>query len=224
MIFGMKRPVEVRRLLRKKPGSALLLLSVVSMAACSPSDRSDPSLADVAQAAARQDDRVSVEELAGWLIEGRENFKLIDLRSAEDFDQGHIAGAENIPITQLVSADVLGGLPTDRMVIVYSNGSENAAKAAVMLRLSGIDGHLLTGGFNAWHQRILNPEISAQALDGESLQVSEQRAYSCYFVGERSDAANLQRSESSEPFVPPVFVEPEETEELLPPPPTSEGC
>lgn len=223
MIFGMKPPVEVRRLLRKKPGPAFLLLSIVSMAACSASDRSDPSLADVAHAAARQDDRVSVEELAGWLIEGREDFKLIDLRSAEDFDKGHIAEAENIPITQLVSADVLGGLPTDRMVIVYSNGSENAAKAAVMLRLSGIDGHLLTGGFNAWHKRILNPEISAEALDGESLQVSEQRAYSCYFVGERSDAAHLQRSESSEPFVPPVFVGTEETEEL-PPPPSAEGC
>jgi len=223
MIFGMKLPVEVRRLLRQIPRSALLLFSVVSLAACGPPDRPDPSLADVAQAAARQDDRVSVEELAGWLIEGREDFKLIDLRSAEDFDLGHIAGAANIPITQLVSANVLGGLPTDRMVIVYSNGSENAAKAAVMLRLSGFDGHLLTGGFNAWHKRILNPEISAQALDGESLQVSEQRAYSCYFVGERSDAENLRRNESSEPFVPPVFVETEETEEL-PPPPSAEGC
>jgi rhodanese-related sulfurtransferase len=223
MIFGMKALVGVRRLLRKNLGSAFLFLSVVLMAACSPSDRSGSSLADVAHAAARQDDRVSVEELAGWLIEGRGDFELIDVRSAEDFDKGRIAEAENIPIAQLVSADVLGGLPTDRMVIVYSNGSENAAKATVMLRLSGIDAHLLTGGFNAWHKRILNPEISAQALDGESLQVSEQRAYSCYFVGERSDAANSGRSESREPFVPPVFVETQETEEL-PPPPSAEGC
>lgn len=219
----MKPLVEVTSLLEKNLGLIFLFLSVAMMAACGPSGRSDPSLADVAQAAARQDDRVSVEELAGWLIEGRKNFKLIDLRSAEDFDEGRIADAENIPITQLVSAEVLEGLPTDRMVIVYSNGSENAAKATVMLRLSGFDGHLLAGGFNAWHKRILNPEISAEALDGESLQVSEQRAYSCYFVGERSDAANLQRSESSEPFVPPVFVETEETM-MLPPPPKAEGC
>ena len=223
MIFGMTALVEVRSLLRKNLGSTFLCFSVVSMAACSPSDRPDALLADVAQAAARQDDRVSVEELAGWLIEERGDFRLIDVRSAEDFDKGRIAEAENIPIAQLVSADVLAGLPSDRMVIVYSNGSENAAKATVMLRLSGIDAHLLTGGFNAWHKRILNPEISAQALDGESLRVSEQRAYSCYFVGERSDSANLQRSESSEPFVPPVFVETEETEEL-PPPPSAEGC
>jgi hypothetical protein len=109
------------------------------------------------------------------------------------------------------------------MVIVYSNGSENGAKAEVLLRLAGIDAHLLTGGYNAWHKRILNPDITAEELDGESLQVSKQRAYSCYFVGERSDAAQSRGSRSSEPFVPPVYVEPEEDEEP-PPPPAEEGC
>ncbi len=219
----MKALVEVRSLLGKNLGSTFLFLSVVSMAACSPSDTSKTSLADVAHAAARQDDRVSVEELAGWLIEGRGNFKLIDVRSAEDFDDGRIAEAENIPITQLVSADVLSGLPTDRMVIVYSNGSENAAKATVMLRLSGIDAHLLTGGFNAWHERILNPAISAEELDGESPQVSAQRAYSCYFVGDRGEGG-AKRSEDSAPFVPPVFSEEKSDDSEPLPPPGNESC
>ena len=193
------------------------------MAACGSSDRSDAALADVAHAAARQDDRVSVEELASWLIEGRGDFKLIDVRSAEDFDKGRIAEAQNIPIAQLVSADVLSGLPADRMVIVYSNGSENAAKATVMLRLSGVDAHLLAGGFNAWHQRILNPDISAQALDGESLQVAAQRAYSCYFVGDREGKA-ARPGEGDKPFVPPVFTL-EEEEDVQPlPPPGEESC
>ena len=209
--------------MKKSIKATLLSMSVASIAACGPSDRTEVSLTDVAQAAARQDDRVSVEELAGWLIEGRGDFKLIDVRSPEDFDKGSIADAENIPIAKLVSADVLSSLPTDRMVLLYSNGSENAAKAAVMLRLSGIHAQLLTGGFNAWHKRILNPDISAQALDGESLRVSEQRAYSCYFVGERSGAAQLEAGKASEPFVPPVFVEPEEPD-AMPPPPKQEGC
>jgi rhodanese-related sulfurtransferase len=203
--------------------ATLLSLSVASIAACGPSNKSEVSLVDVAQAAARQDDRVSVEEVASWLIEERGDFRLIDVRSPEDFASGKIGDAENIPIAQLVTPDVLNALRTDRLVVVYSNGSENAAKAAVMLRLSGIDAHLLTGGYNAWHARILNPEISAAALDGESLRVSEQRAYSCYFVGERSDAAASESSESSEPFVPPVFVETEDYDELEQPPP-AEGC
>ena len=203
--------------------ATLLSLSVAIIAACGQSNDSGVALTDIAQAAARQDDRESVEDLAGWLIEGRSDFKLIDVRAPEDFENGSIGDAENIPIAQIVSPDVLLNLPTDRMVIVYSNGSENAAKAAVLLRLSGIDAHLLAGGYNAWHERILNPDISAEELDGESLDVSAQRAYSCYFVGERSDRADKRSKKDAAPFVPPVFTE---EEELAAPPPGAgeESC
>jgi len=209
---------------KKSIKAALLSLSIVSIAACGPASDREVSLVDVAQAAARQDDRVDVRELAGWLVEGRRDFKLIDVRAPGDFEHGSIGDAENIPIAQIVTQDVLHSLPTDRMVILYSNGSENAAKAAVMLRLSGIDAHLLAGGYNAWHKHILNPDISADELGGESLQVSEQRALSCYFVGDREGSAK-RSSVVSEPFVPPVFEEPEEEGELPPlPPPEEEGC
>lgn len=206
--------------MKKTLKATLLSLSVASVAACGPSAKTDVSLAAVAQAAARQDDRVSAHELATWLIEGRGDFKIIDVRKPEDFEAGSIGGAENIPIARLVTEDVLSSLPDDRLIVVFSNGSETAAKATVLLRLSGFDAHLLTGGYNAWQEKILNPDISAEALDGESLAVAEQRAYACYFVGERSDAATLERS--SEPFVPPVFEATEELENL--PPPAEEGC
>jgi rhodanese-related sulfurtransferase len=192
-----------------------LLVLVAFIAACGSSNEPEISLADVAQAAARQDDRESVEDLANWLVEGRGDFKLIDVRIPEEFERGRIGDAENIPIAQIATQDALLRLPTDRMVIVYSNGSENAAKAMVMLRLAGIDAHLLAGGYNAWQERILNPDISAEELDGESPQVSEQRALSCYFVGERSELADMRSKRERAPFVPPVFTE---EEELLEPP------
>ncbi len=206
--------------MKKTLKATLLSLSVASVTACGPSGEPGISMDAVAQAAARQDDRASVEELATWLIEGRSDFKLIDVRVAEDFDKGRIGDAENIPIAQIVAEETLARLPTNRMLLVYSNGSENAAKAAVLLRLAGFDAHLLVGGYRAWHERILNPDIPAAALDGESLQVSEQRAYSCYFVGERAGAAELP---ARKPFVPPVIEASEEAFEELPPPP-AEGC
>jgi rhodanese-related sulfurtransferase len=196
--------------------AVLILVSVASIAACGSSTEPQASLIDVAQAAARQDDRESVEDVAGWIVEGRSDFKLIDVRSPEDFESGSIGDAENIPIAQIASQDVLQRLPTDRMVIVYSNGSENAAKAMVLLRMSGIDAHVMTGGYNAWHARILNPDIPADEVDGENLQVTEQRALSCYFVGERSDQAGARKRKESEPFVPPVYAEEEELEDDVP--------
>ena len=46
------------------------------------------SLSDVAQAAARKEDRVTVEQLAAWLVEGKQDFVLIDVRSSPDFEKG----------------------------------------------------------------------------------------------------------------------------------------
>ena len=202
----------------------LLILFAMTVAACgqAPEPGTGISFTDVAQSAARQEDRVSVEQLAEWLIEERKDFVLIDVRSQERYSQGKIHEARNIPLAELVTEETMASLPADRKVVVYSNGSENAAKATTMLRLAGLDAHLVTGGYNAWHERILNPDIPAEELDGESPKVSAQRAYSCYFVGKRGEGA-AERDEKK-PFVPPVFTE--EEDEGLPdlPPVGEESC
>ena len=80
--------------MKKTLKATLLSLSVASIAACGPSAKPSVSLTDVAQAAARQDDRVSAHELATWLIEGRGDFKLVDVRMPADFEKGSIDKAE----------------------------------------------------------------------------------------------------------------------------------
>jgi rhodanese-related sulfurtransferase len=199
----------------------LLIMIAATVAACGqpPEPGTRVSFMDVAQSAARQEDRVSVEQLAEWLIEERKDFVLIDVRSQEEYAQGKIHEARNIPLAELVTDETIAGLPSDRKVVVYSNGSENAAKASTMLRLAGLEAHLVTGGYNAWHERILNPDIPAEELDGENPQVSAQRAYACYFVGDRGEGA-AERAEKK-PFEPPVFTEGED-EELPPLPPVGE--
>jgi len=201
---------------------ATLTAAAAILAACGgPSASTTASLVDVAQAAARQTDRVSVEDLASWLIEERQDFVLVDVRSAADYAQGAIGEARHIPIAELVDAEMLSTLPTDRKIVVYSNGSENGAKAATLLRVAGLDAHVVTGGYNAWHQRILNPDIPAEETDGETLQVSAQRAYSCYFVGDRGDGAERPPAPD---FVPPVFSGEDEEELELEPPVAAESC
>lgn len=203
--------------------SILLIPLAAVVAACgqAPEPGAGVAFADVAQSAARQEDRVSVEQLAEWLIEERKDFVLIDIRSKDEYMKGKIQEARNIPLAELVTSEVMADLPADRKIVIYSNGSENAAKAATMLRLTGLDAHLVTGGYNAWHARILNPDIPAEELDGESLQVSAQRAYACYFVGDRGEGA-AERSEETKPFVPPVFTEDEDLPPL--PPVGEESC
>lgn len=204
------------------PNRLLLAIPLILLvAACDGGSESRTSLIDVAQAAARQTDRVAVEDLAGWLIEERRDFVLIDVRSPDDFGKGAIGDARNVPIAELVGEASLSTLPTDRRIVVYSNGSENGAKAATLLRIAGFDAHVVAGGYNAWHARILNPDISSEELDGESLQVSAQRAYACYFVGDRG-GASARRPDVE--FVPPVFTEEEPLDDEPLPPAGAESC
>jgi len=202
----------------------LLTALAATLAACGqpPETGARVSFMDVAQSAAREEDRVSVEQLAEWLIEERKDFVLIDVRSQDEFAKGKIHEARNLPLAELVTSETIATLPADRKIVVYSNGSENAAKAATMLRLAGLDAHLVTGGYNAWHQRILNPDIPAEELDGESLQVSAQRAYACYFVGDRGEGAAERLA--PEPFEPPVFTEEEQGDAPPLPPVGEESC
>ena len=154
--------IETRNPFKTAITAGAVAVVLAALSACEPAAESGVSMVDVAQAAARQEDRVSPHDLATWLIEGNGGFVLVDVRMPEEYAGAHIEGAKNIPIAQLASAEAIAGLPKDRKVVVYSNGSENAAKAVVMLRLSGINAHLLVGGYNAWHARVLNPDISEE--------------------------------------------------------------
>ena len=176
----------------------------------------------VAQVVARQDDRVLAADLAHWIIEGRKDFVLIDVRPAADYDKGHIGNAQNLVVTELVTPEKLEALPKDRKVIVYSQGSEVAGQAVVLLRLAGYDASLLLGGYNFWAQRVLNPDISPTQADGEYPRVPEQQAIACYFVGgdKTAQAPPAPRKPAAPAFVPPV------TKPAAPPPLAApqEGC
>ena len=193
----------------------LLLLIGISMLSACGSDEAQNSvnwanLERVSQAASRAEDRVAVQQLAEWIIESKQDFQLIDIRDDNAFQTGHIDGAANIPLTMLTTPDSMEKL-SGKKIVVYSNGSENAAKAVVMLRLMGLDGYLLTGGYNAWHQHVLNPEIPAQAADGELPQVALQRAIACHFNGASAQAPAevVKPVEKAAPaFTPPVFAPP----------------
>lgn len=195
-----------------KSGLGILLLSAAAVTLLSgcqePSQdtasRDGPGFEAVAQAAARGEDRVSPDELARWIIEDRKDFVLVDVRDDDAYRAGAIDGSQHLPMTKLVAGATLETLPADRKIVIYSTGSENAAKAAVMLRLTGRDARLLTGGYNFWAQRVLNPDIPESAADDELPEVAERRAIYCYFAGET--APREAPPVPSEPvgYVPPV--------------------
>ncbi|MEA1888658.1 MAG: rhodanese-like domain-containing protein [Pseudomonadota bacterium] len=177
----------------------------------------------ISQAASKAEDRVTVQQLAEWIVESRQDYQLIDIRDSKSYQDSHLKGAESLPLSVLTAAAGLENLSDSKKIIVYSNGSENAAKAVVMLRLLGLDSYLLSGGYNAWQQQVLNPDIPVQAVDDEAPQVALQRAIACHFKGATVQAPAVTAKpvkKASPAFTPPVFTPPVAPAGLI----IDEGC
>lgn len=177
--------IYVRRL------SAIVITGITSLVlgACGGEEggtisMSGDDLMRVAASIARQEDRVTADQLARWIAEETRDFVIVDVRPESEFNAGHIKGSLNISLPELVSDEGRRKVSESETVVVYSNGSEYSAKAAIMLRLVDVQASFLLGGYNYWGQYILSPEGGVNdQVDGELLTYTERRALSCSFCG-----------------------------------------
>jgi rhodanese-related sulfurtransferase len=90
---------------------------------------------------------------------------LLDVRHADEYRDGHIAGALNIPVEQLAARYAALDVPRDREIVVYCVSGRRAARAQEILQARGY-GHvrLLEGSVQAWReqQRPLVREAASQ--------------------------------------------------------------
>ena len=74
---------------------------------------------------------------------------VIDVREADEYAQGHIAGAVSIPIRTLAAS--VDQIPTDKTVVVYCASGHRAAMANAALHTMGLDNvHAFPAGYGAW--------------------------------------------------------------------------
>ena len=77
------------------------------------------------------------------------NWAIVDVRPAQLYATGHIPGAMNIPLSDLISQ--MGMIPAGQKVAVYCAIDTNAAFAVQTLRVYGDrDAFVLLGGVVAW--------------------------------------------------------------------------
>jgi rhodanese-related sulfurtransferase len=135
---------------------------------------------ELARLVQTETDHVSVEELADWIIQGKSDFRLVDLRSEAEFARYHIPGAENILITGLLDA----GLLRNEKIVLYSEGGIHSAQAWFLLKAKGYQGvYLLRGGLEQWNTTILFPRIPESPTADESALFEKMKNVSTFFGG-----------------------------------------
>lgn len=78
---------------------------------------------------------------------------VLDVRSPEDYKNGHLPGALNIPLADLPAK--MGTLPKDKTIVAYCGNMTCALapKAALALAEKGFAVKQLTGGFATWSEK-----------------------------------------------------------------------
>jgi len=97
-------------------------------------------------------------ELSPWVLNslienGTRDHVVLDVRSREQYEEGHIPGARNIPLDELISE--LKTLPKDKTIVTYCGGitCPLAPKAALELAQKGFKVKELYGGIAEWKKQ-----------------------------------------------------------------------
>jgi rhodanese-related sulfurtransferase len=163
-------------------GNAAVILGIGAAFAGSPySERHGRIDVDqLANIVRHEDDHVTATELASWIKDRRPGLRVVDVRSAEDYDAFHVPSAERVPIDSLVAARFA---PTETIVL-YSEGGPHAAQAWVFLRALGYEKvYFLRGGVYEWIEQIVSPTLPIGATPKDSAAVDSLAALSRYFGG-----------------------------------------
>ncbi len=84
---------------------------------------------------------------------------VIDVREGWEYHGGHVPGALNLPLGELVAAEA--SLPRDRDVYVICQSGGRSMQAAVWISQTGRTAHSIAGGTSAWQQSGLQVETGA---------------------------------------------------------------
>ncbi len=105
---------------------------------------------------------IEPQKLADEQLASRDDLSIVDVRSPEEYADGHLEGAVNIPLAELEAR--VGELPSKTEVVTYCNmyhpGSSRGEQAADMLTKLGLDAKAMQGGFPAWRDAGLPVEAA----------------------------------------------------------------
>jgi rhodanese-related sulfurtransferase len=137
-------------------------------------------------------DHVRASELATWIMQGRADFRIIDLRDSTAFRQYHIPGAQNLSLPSLVGTR----FAKNESIVLYSEGGVHSAQAMFLLWAQGYKKvFMLKGGMKEWEDEVLHPTIETAGVKGMSLDSLETlRRISIYFGGTPKNPAPIDTS------------------------------
>ena len=173
--------------LNQKLGALALALGALAVFAnVAPGHTVRLNAKDLLTGVARGEDHVTPGELAAWIVEGRTDYRLIDVRDEKAFAEYHIPGAQNVPLATVADGD-LGRTDT---IVLYGDGAVHAAQAWMVLKGKGYTRvYTLLEGLGAWRDEVLFPVMPRSPSPEEQARFERAAQVAKFFGGQPRTAA-----------------------------------
>jgi phage shock protein E len=155
-LVSSKKPVERKKGLRRweKAGIPFIILIVawVIYSVTQPSVSIQPQTTNSSTAISGAQQlgykTISVSD-ASAMIQSSSNLLVVDVRTPQEYAQGHLKGAINIPLSDLPLQ--IGGLDRNRPILVYCRtGYRSAQASAILVKAGFTQVYSMEGGITAW--------------------------------------------------------------------------
>jgi len=189
--------------LRKRVGLVGILLGIIAIFAPDPYHRTTASVntKEIAMETLSSKDQISVEELADWIIQGKMDYRLIDLRSPEKYKEYNIPTSECVAIKNLPDADI----ERNEKILLYADDDITAAQAWYLLKSMGYKSvTILKGGLDNWEKEVLYPSIPENATPEQMKKFAKIVEVAKFFGGEpqTGDAGAVVKKAHPKPKAP----------------------
>lgn len=138
---------------------------------------------------------VTPGELARWIIEGRRDFAVIDMREPADFAKGHVKDAVSCGHCHEDAAEGRKAVQetmfvdlSKKLVLYTANGDETVELPKLLAKNPRL--YTLKGGYEGWKRDVLAPVTFGGETDREQVYAKQkQEAVRAFFAGERTDSS-----------------------------------
>ncbi len=182
----------------KRLGGVALILGIVAVLLGNPYDKVNTTIntKEFAIESVRGNDKVDVKSLADWIIEGKVDYRLVDLRNNDKFKEYSIPTAVNIPVTDLMDSDLM----RNQKIVLYADDETKAAQGWFLLKSKDYNGvYMLDGGLEAWKDEVLFPSLASNASPKEKTEFEKMAEVSKFFGGKPQTGTEENKKEIAMP-------------------------
>jgi rhodanese-related sulfurtransferase len=115
--------------------------------------------------------QIRADDLSTWLNEKRTDFVVVDVRpNPAEHGQGHIPGAIQLSVQNILHPQALANLPKDKKLIIVCVTGQTQNLPVLALRALGYDAYTLAFGYASWVKGYHGAQVMQQAIQNAEVK------------------------------------------------------